>query len=102
MKRLLVATLLAALTLAAGAADAQAQRRSRTTVVQTAPAIDPTTLLLLGAMGTGAGSGGLGMLALLPFLAPQQTTIIDNGRRRGFRTRGTIGGGGGPLPALRR
>lgn len=99
MKRLLVVAAIAALAVTSVAGEAEARRGSRTQVVQTAPAVDINTLLLLGAMG---GTGLTGSAALLPFLlAPQATTVIESGRGRGIR-RSRGGVVTGPLPALSR
>ncbi len=91
MKRFVGAALAAvALMGLATSADAQRYRRGETTVVQSAPAVDINTLLLLGA-GGGLGTGG--MSSLLPLLALQgqgTTTVIQEGGRRygGWRPRG--------------
>lgn len=92
MKRILAACLVAALATTAFVGDAEARRRGRTEVIQTAPAIDINTLLLLGALGGGGGGMGLasagvgGGLGLLPFLLAPQTTVVET-RRHHHRSR---------------
>ena len=111
MKRLLAVAAIAAFAVTSVTGDAEAQRRggrSRTQVIQTAPAgIDLQTLLLLGALGgnglTG-GIGGIGLTALAPMLLqPQASTVIIDGGRGGRRGgRRVVQNPTGPLPALSR
>jgi opacity protein-like surface antigen len=69
--------------------------RSRTTVIETAPAasggVDLNALLLLGALGGGAGLGAdAGISGILPLLLTQpqaaaQTVVVERRGRRRFR-----------------
>jgi hypothetical protein len=110
MKRLLAVAAIAALAVTSVAGDAEAQRRggrSRTQVIQTAPAIDLQTLLLLGALGGNGLTGGIGLTgltALSPLLLqPQASTVIIDGGRGGRRGgRRVVQNPTGPLPALSR
>lgn len=90
MKKLAIAAVLAAVSLAGAATAADAQVRHRHhggggSIIQTSPGIDINTLLLLGTLGAGgAGANAVLPLALLgaTLAQPSETVVTRRGRRR--------------------